>query len=142
MGYWLSRRRPRVGRDPRTTWTLQGSPVEGAIGPMFDPKDENHLAVAGAKGIFETTGGGRTWKAVASLPEAFSAPKAGGYANVDWDPARGLYYALQMGRGTFRLEVRWPEGSPAAGAAGSSWAGVLGPLGESLIRRRWAPSRG
>lgn len=106
VGYWFSRQGLWVSRDRGATWTLQGTAVEATIGPMLDPKDENRFAVAGVKGIFETADGGRTWKAVGPLPEGFTLPKPGWYANVDWDPGRGLYYASQMGRGTFRLEAK------------------------------------
>ncbi len=106
VGYWLSKEGMRVSKDKGATWTLQGTAVDATIGPMFDPRDENHFAAAGSKGIFETSDGGATWKAVGALPEKFSLPKPGWYATVDWDPARGLFYASQMGKGAFRLETK------------------------------------
>lgn len=106
VGYWLSKAGVQVSRDKGATWSLQGTAVDATIGPMFDPKDEKRFAAAGSKGIFETADGGETWKPVGPLPEKFSLPKPGWYANVDWDPARGIYYASQMGKGTFRLETK------------------------------------
>jgi photosystem II stability/assembly factor-like uncharacterized protein len=103
--YWLSRDGLQVSRDKGATWTRQGKAVEATIGPLFDLKDDKHFAAAGAKGIFETADGGESWKAVGPLPEKFSLPKPGWYATVDWDPARGLFYASQMGKGTFKLEA-------------------------------------
>lgn len=106
VAYWLSKQGIQVSRDQGATWAVQGSPVEATIGPMFDPKDEKHFAAAGMKGIFETTDGGETWKSVGPLPEKFSMPKPGWFANVDWDPARGIFYASQMGKGTYKLETK------------------------------------
>ena len=106
VAFWLSREGLQVSKDKGATWTKQGSAVEATIGPLFDLKDEKHMAAGGAKGIFETTDGGETWKPVAPLPEKFSLPKPGWYATFDWDPARGLFYASQMGKGTFKLEAR------------------------------------
>ncbi|HEX7898592.1 MAG TPA: hypothetical protein VF950_12580 [Planctomycetota bacterium] len=107
VGYWLSKEGMRVSRDKGATWTLQGTAVDATIGPMFDPKDEKRFAVAGNKGIFTTSDGGATWTSVvAKLPEKFSMPKPGWFANVDWDPARNLFYASQMGKGTYRLETK------------------------------------
>jgi len=106
VAYWLSKEGIQVSRDQGATWTRQGTAVDATIGPMFDPKDEKHLAAAGTKGIFETTDGGETWKSVGPLPEKFSLPKAGWFANVDWDPARGIFYASQMGKPTYKLETR------------------------------------
>lgn len=106
VAYWLSRDGIQVSRDKGVTWTKQGAPVEATIGPLFDPKNEKHFAAAGTKGIFETVDGGETWKHVGPLPEKFSLPRPGWYANVDWDPARGIFYSSQMGKGTFKLETR------------------------------------
>jgi len=106
VAYWLSKEGMQVSRDQGATWTRQGTAVDATIGPMFDPKDEKHFAAAGLKGIFETTDGGETWKSVGPLPEKFSMPKAGWFANVDWDPGRGIFYASQMGKATYRLETR------------------------------------
>jgi hypothetical protein len=33
-------------------------------------------------------------------------PKAGWFANVDWDPSRGIFYASQMGKPTYKLETK------------------------------------
>jgi photosystem II stability/assembly factor-like uncharacterized protein len=107
VGHWLHKDGMLVSRDKGATWAKQGTAVDATIGPMFDPRDEKHLAAAGAKGIFETRDGGETWaKVAAALPEKFSLPKPGWFANVDWDPGRGLFYASQMGKGTYRLEAK------------------------------------
>lgn len=103
VGYWLSKDGLQVSRDKGATWTKQGTAVDASIGPMFDPKEEKRFAAAGAKGIFVTSDGGETWTKVGTLPEKFSMPKAGWFANVDWDPARNVFYASQMGKGTFKL---------------------------------------
>jgi len=106
VGYWLSKEGMRVSKDQGATWTLQGTAVDATIGPMFDPKDENRFAAAGSKGIFVSSDAGATWTSVGPLPEKFSLPKPGWYATVDWDPGRGIFYASQMGKGTFRLETK------------------------------------
>lgn len=106
VAYWLHKDGMLVSRDKGATWTTRGTAVEATIGPMFDPKDEKRFAAAGAKGIFVSADGGGTWTKVGALPEKFSMPKAGWFANVDWDPARNLFYASQMGKGTFKLEVK------------------------------------
>jgi hypothetical protein len=106
IGYWLSKGGMLVSKDQGATWTPQGAAVDATIGPMFDPKDEKRFAAAGSKGIFVTADGGATWTTAGSLPEKFSLPKPGWYATVDWDPARGLFYASQMGKGTYRLETK------------------------------------
>lgn len=103
VGYWLSRDGLLVSRDKGATWAKQGTAVDATIGPMFDPKDEKRVAAAGAKGIFLSADAGATWTKVGALPEKFSMPKAGWFANVDWDPARNVFYASQMGKGAFKL---------------------------------------
>jgi photosystem II stability/assembly factor-like uncharacterized protein len=106
VGHWLSKDGILVSRDKGATWAKEGTAVDASIGPFFDLKNEKHLAAAGAKGIFETLDGGETWKLVGALPDKFSMPKAGWFANVAWDPAQGLFYASQMGKGTFKLETK------------------------------------
>ena len=93
-----------MSRDRGATWRRWGAPVDATIGPFFDPKDDNHLAVAGAKGIFETRDGAKSWTRVAPLPENFDVPKPGWFSNIAWDPARRLFYASRMGKPTFRLQ--------------------------------------
>jgi photosystem II stability/assembly factor-like uncharacterized protein len=105
VGYWLNKDGIWVSKDKGVTWTKEGSPVEATIGPLFDLKDDKHMAAGGVRGIFETRDGGATWSQVGPLPEKFSMPKPGWYATFDWDPARGVYYASQMGKGTFKLEA-------------------------------------
>jgi photosystem II stability/assembly factor-like uncharacterized protein len=104
--YWLSRSGLLVSRDRGAGWTRQGAAVEASIGPFFDPRNDQRVAVAGVKGIFESADGGASWKRVAALPEGFDLPKDGWYTNVAWDPARGIYYASRMGRSTFKLATR------------------------------------
>ena len=104
VAYWLSKEGLLVSKDKGATWARQGAAVEASVGPYFDPKNEKRMAAAGAKGVFETTDGGETWKPVAALPEKFTLPKAGWFANVDWDPVHGVYYASQMGKATYKLE--------------------------------------
>jgi photosystem II stability/assembly factor-like uncharacterized protein len=106
IGYWLDKGGLLVSRDRGETWRRQGAPVDATIGPMFDPKDDLHLAAAGSKGIFESKDGGETWRAIAPLPEKFSLPKPGWFANVDWDASRGIYYASQMGKAAYKLVSR------------------------------------
>lgn len=104
VAYWLSKPGLLVSKDQGATWTRQGGDVEASIGPFIDPKNEKRLAAAGTKGIFESADGGGTWTRVAGLPEKFSLPKPGWFANVDWDPIQGVYYASQMGKATYRLD--------------------------------------
>lgn len=101
--YWLSKDGLIVSKDKGATWSKQGAPVDASIGPMIDLKNDKHLAAAGAKGIFETSDGGESWKLVAPLPEKFDVPKAGWFTNVAWDPSRGIYYVSHMGKAGYKL---------------------------------------
>jgi hypothetical protein len=103
--YWMAKDGILVSKDQGLTWAIQGTAVDATIGPMLDPKNDKHFAAAGMKGIFETTDGGTTWKQVGKLPPGFSMPKAGWFANVTWDPANGIFYASQMGKPTYKLQV-------------------------------------
>ena len=102
VAYWLSSGGLLVSSDKGQKWSTQGSPTDATLGPWF--KDENHIAAAGAKGIVESKDAGKTWTAIASLPEKFNMPKAGWFANVGWDPVHDLYYSSQMGKPTYKLE--------------------------------------
>ena len=104
VAYWLCADGMLVSKDKGTTWGKRGDPCPGTIGPMFDPHDERHLAVAGGDGIFETTDGGRSWTHVASLPPKFDVPKPGWFTNVAWDPASETFYTSRMGFPTYKLE--------------------------------------
>jgi hypothetical protein len=106
VAYWLHKDGLLVSLDKGATWAKRGAAVDATIGPMFDPKDEKRFAAAGLKGIFVSADAGESWTKVGALPEKFSMPKPGWFANVDWDPARNLFYASQMGRGTFKLEAK------------------------------------
>lgn len=106
IAYWLSADGLLVSADKGATWKTIGTTCPGTIGPMFDPKEDKHLAVAGAKGIFETPDGGNTWAFVAALPAKFDVPRPGWFTNVAWDPARNSFYASRMGFPTYRLERR------------------------------------
>lgn len=103
--YWLTRKGLLVSKDKGATWTRKGATVEASIGPLFNLKDEEHMAVAGLKGIFETRDEGASWTFVAKLPAKFDLPKPGWFSNLDWDPERGLYYSSRMGMATFKLKV-------------------------------------
>jgi hypothetical protein len=105
--YWLTRRGLLVSTDQGATWTRRGAAVEASIGPYFDPRDEKRIAVAGAKGIFESADGGGTGKHVADLPPDFDLPKPGWDSTVAWDPRSGVYYASRMGKGTYKLSNSW-----------------------------------
>ena len=102
VAYWLSAGGLLVSNDQGATWRVQGSPIEATLGPWF--KDENHMTAAGIKGIIATQDGGKTWTAVAPLPEKFTMPKAGWFANIAWDPIHNIFYASQMGKPTYRLQ--------------------------------------
>ena len=103
--YWLCPAGLLTSRDKGVTWTASGPTCPGSIGPMFDPKDESHLVIAGAEGIFETRDSGKTWAKVAPLPEKFDVPKPGGwFTNVAWDPGTDVFYASRMGFPAYRLE--------------------------------------
>jgi photosystem II stability/assembly factor-like uncharacterized protein len=102
VAYWLSSEGLLVSRDKGATWTQQGSPTDATLGPWF--KDETHFAAAGKKGIVQTSDAGKTWTPVAPLPEKFTMPKAGWFANIAWDPVHDIFYASQMGKATYRLE--------------------------------------
>ncbi len=104
--YWLAKDGMLVSKDKGATWTKQGNPVDATVGPMIDPKNEKHFAAAGPKGIFETTDAGETWKNVGPLPPGFTIPKAGWFANIAWDPAKEIFYASQMGKPAYKLEIK------------------------------------
>lgn len=108
VAYWIAADGLLISKDKGATWAKVGDACPGTIGPMFNPKDENHLSVAGAKGIFESTDGGKTWQQVAPLPEKFDVPRPGWFTNVAWDPGRGIYYASRMGKPAFRWEATKP----------------------------------
>jgi photosystem II stability/assembly factor-like uncharacterized protein len=110
VAYWLSADGLLVSKDKGVTWEKIGSACPGTIGPMFDPKDEKHLAIAGSKGIYESTDGGKEWKPIAALPPKFDVPKPGGwFSNVAWDPANNTYYTSRMGFPTYKLEKAKPQ---------------------------------
>jgi len=102
---WLSPAGLLVSRDKGVTWVGLGRECPGSIGPMFDPQDDSHLAIAGAEGIFETKDRARTWAKVAPLPEKFDVPRPGGwFTNIAWDPASDTFYASRMGFPAYKLE--------------------------------------
>jgi len=104
--YWLASEGLLVSADKGATWSVQGKPVEGSIGPYFDPKNEKQIVVAGAKGIFRTDDGGDSWNLVSRLPMGFEKlPKAGWFTNVAWDPVHDVFYVSHMGKPTYRLEA-------------------------------------
>ena len=105
QGYWLSPGGLLVTEDKGQTWKALGDKCPGTIGPMFDPGDPRHLAVAGKEGIFETSDGGTTWTFVVPLPPKFDVPKPGGwFSNIAWDPKHGVFYASMMGLPAYKLE--------------------------------------
>jgi len=105
VAYWLCPDGLLTSGDKGVSWQKRGDACPGTIGPMFDPKDERHLLIAGADGIFETADGGKAWTMVTRLPPKFDVPKPGGwFTNVAWDPAGGVIYASRMGFPTYKLE--------------------------------------
>jgi photosystem II stability/assembly factor-like uncharacterized protein len=104
--YWLGKDGLLVSNDDGASWKVQGRPVEASIGPLFDPKNENHIVVAGVKGIFRTTDGGESWDKVATLPAGADLPNPGWYSNVAWDPVGDIFYVSKMGKPTYRLESK------------------------------------
>jgi len=104
--YWLGREGLLTSSDNGATWNVQGNPVEASIGPLLDPRNEQHIVVAGVKGISRTTDGGRSWTAVATLPPGSDIPKPGWYSNIAWDPVNDIFYVSKMGNPTYRLELK------------------------------------
>ena len=104
VAWWLAADGLLLSKDQGVTWEKVGTSCPGTIGPMFDPKDDKHIAVAGAKGIFETSDAGTTWKLVAALPPKFDVPMPGWFTNVGWDPANNIFYISHMGQPAFKLE--------------------------------------
>jgi hypothetical protein len=101
--YWLANEGLLVSTDQGARWSVQGNAVEASIGPFFDPKSDQRIVVAGAKGIFKTVDGGESWKHISQLPAGFEKlPKAGWYTNVAWDPTHDEYYSSLMGKPTYR----------------------------------------
>lgn len=102
--YWLCPDGLLSSRDRGATWEKSSGACPGSIGPMFDPADERHLAIAGDKGIFETADAGKTWTPIAPLPPKFDVPKPGGwFTNVGWDPKHHTFYVSRMGQPTYKL---------------------------------------
>ena len=104
--YWLGKEGLLVSSDKGASWKVQGGTVEASIGPLFDPKNDKHIVVAGVKGIFRTTDGGESWSKVATLPAGADIPKPGWYSNVAWDPVNDIFYVSKMGKPTYRLEFK------------------------------------
>lgn len=104
--YWLSREGLLVSHDKGVSWSVQGTPVDGSIGPWLDPANANRMVVAGVKGIFQTSDAGQSWKHVATLPAGADIPKAGWYSNVAWDPVHNLFYVSKMGNPAYRLDIQ------------------------------------
>jgi photosystem II stability/assembly factor-like uncharacterized protein len=103
--YWLAKEGLLVSADNGVTWNVQGQAVDASIGPYFDPRNDERMVVAGAKGIFETDDGGKSWRLVSRLPAGFERlPKAGWFTNVAWDPIHDVFYTSHMGKPTYRLE--------------------------------------
>lgn len=114
VAYWLCEGGLLASSDKGLTWQRLGTECPGTIGPMFDPSDDRHMAIAGAQGIFQSSDRGKTWTKVTSLPEKFDVPKPGGwFTNIAWDPHAGIFYASHMGRPTFRLEQSGGEAHPS-----------------------------
>jgi photosystem II stability/assembly factor-like uncharacterized protein len=106
VAWWLAAEGLLTCKDQGTTWEKIGTTCPGTIGPMFDPKDEKHLVVAGAKGIFETTDSGNSWKLVSQLPDKFDVPQPGWFTNVAWDPASNTFYTSRMGQPAYKLDEK------------------------------------
>lgn len=105
VAYWLCPEGVLSSKDKGLTWEKLGDACPGSIGLMFDPANDRRMAIAGDKGIFQTSDAGKTWQPVAMLPPKFDVPKPGGwFTNVAWDPSRDLFYISRMGQPTFRLE--------------------------------------
>jgi photosystem II stability/assembly factor-like uncharacterized protein len=96
--YWVAKEGLLVSKDKGATWEKIGTACPGTIGPMFDPKDEKHMAVAGKDGIFTTSDAGKSWTKVAALPEKYDVPRPGWFTNVGWDPVNNIFYASKMGK--------------------------------------------
>ena len=106
--WWLAADGLLTSRDQGLTWQKTGTDCPGTIGPLFDPGDDKHLVVAGAKGIFETADAGATWKLVAPLPPKFDVPQPGWFTNVAWDPGNHIFYTSRMGQPAFRFAPKKP----------------------------------
>jgi photosystem II stability/assembly factor-like uncharacterized protein len=106
IAYWLCADGILVSKDKGATWERLGETCPGTIGPMFDPKHEKHLVVAGAKGIFETTDGAKTWTQVIALPPKYDVPTppGGWFTNVAWDAAGDVFYISRMGQAALKWE--------------------------------------
>ncbi|MFA6288001.1 MAG: hypothetical protein WC661_11510 [Opitutaceae bacterium] len=109
VGYLATGNGLLVTKDKGATWAIQGAPVKAPIGPYFG-KDDNHFAVIGGAGAYETTDGGKTWQLV--------APRARGYSqdySYAWDPIRDIFYVAQHDRPAVKCVV-----APATAPAGTA----------------------
>lgn len=112
IAYWICPAGLLTSHDKGETWEKRGDHCPGSIGPMFDPGNEQRMAVGGADGIFETADGGKTWTRIAALPPKYDVPKPGGwFTNVAWDPARDIFYVSKMGLPTLRLDAKRDRGT-------------------------------
>ncbi|MBN1420930.1 MAG: hypothetical protein JXP34_19320 [Planctomycetes bacterium] len=99
--YWVGSEGLIASGDRGKTWEVRGRAVDAAMGPFFG-EDERHAVVVGAKGFFETTDGGTTWKEAAPLP----APgcRVDWFGNYAWDPVGNVLYFANMGQPARKYE--------------------------------------
>jgi len=101
--YLMTEKGLLASKDKGATWAVQGAAVKAAIGPYFG-KDENHMVAVGPAGIYRTKDAGKTWDVVAPLAPRIDYKGAG--CCYAWDPVNNIFYASQMGKPTFKLQLQ------------------------------------
>lgn len=105
-GYLLSRNGLLVTKDQGATWNIQGSPMDGAVGPVFG-KTAAHMLVVGNEGVMETTDDGETWTKIAPQPPDY--PRIGNLGRtvtptLAFDSERNILYMSRLGYPAYKLK--------------------------------------
>ena len=103
VGYWLGQHGLLRSKDHGATWTLVGATPNGAtLGPMFG-RDDRHMVVGAADGLYESKDGGKSWVLAAPLAPDIKVLTGGKYGTYGWDPIHDIFYASQMSQPAYRL---------------------------------------
>lgn len=108
--YWAAEAGVIVSDDAGASWTLLGSPREGARkGPYFGSSN-NELVVVCEDGVYRSTDAAATWSKISKLFVVQDAWRAGEgdpltYHDYAYDPTRKLLYVSGFAGSAFRKEV-------------------------------------
>jgi len=87
------------------SWKVVAETLGAAWGPYFG-KSKLHFVVVDKTGFQETTGGGKTWRTIATHPPSLKGEynKRGWFLNVTWDPVGKVCYATKMDQPAWKCE--------------------------------------